>query len=321
MQSEVESKALTAQKRASVELPEPWKTFLDDVREAVGKINVSHRATRKVAGALHKEHYYSKPFENDHGKGCVHIRKQLKEIKDDKDIKNIIDNIVDPRIRCIVKDKYIEMKREDKKKSFSDRNNHPHLVTRKGTQIPIHSVRVRVDGTRKEIGAGATRRWVEFSSNHHIEIFKVKDKKGKPRWEGDVVTTMEAMKRQKAINDYNQAKKKAEKNNESFNLLPPGPVIQRDHSEGTIFQFSLCQGEIIEIIDEGSGVRSLKVIEKITKRERKSGPQLTVGFVSIYDARKSGERDLKEKTPEQLRKLECRKIIITPLGEIRTAND
>jgi hypothetical protein len=103
------------------------------------------------------------------------------------------------------------------------------------------------------------------------------------------------------------------------------PVIHRDHGPGTRFLFSLTQGEGIELDDDGK--RVVHVVTKITRRGEGPRERRTVGIVRHDDARMSAARDgseardLKEPSAEVLRKANCRKVLLTPLGEMRNAND
>jgi CRISPR-associated endonuclease Csn1 len=137
-----------------------------------------------------------------------------------------------------------------------------------------------------------------LGSNHHLEIVETKDEKGQPRWEGKVVSMYEAMRRLKAGE----------------------PVVRRDRGPDKKFLFSLAGGETVEVEAE-HGKRELHVVEKVTKRGQGERERCTVGIVPVGDARTSDERELREPSAEVLRNKGCRKVVITPLGEVRRASD
>ena len=308
--SDAAQKAPLEKNALFAEMPPPWEGFLDDVRAAIHDTTVSHRVSRKVAAALHEQTIYSKRHPDENGKECVHIRKPLQDLSP-KDI----DAIVDPAVRECVRDKLAELGHTAPKKAFTDRGNHPTLRAKDGREIPIHKVRIRKSETTKRIGGdGARARNVKLGSNHHVEIIETTDKKGRKRWRGEVVSTLEAARRLRA----RQA------------------IVERDHGPDEEFKFSLAGGEIIELNStetkeetkkEKPGTskdrgRALYVIRTISITN--SG-RVTVDFAHINDARKKDDirkaGDWGRSDIDPLRRRGCRKMLVTPSGEIRRAND
>jgi CRISPR-associated endonuclease Csn1 len=281
-------------------LEPPWRGLLDDVRKAVEGMVVSHRVSRKVSGALHEETVYSKPHQDEEGKEFVHVRRPLGGPPKGLSEKEVAD-IVDRSVRERVKAKLEELGEKDPRKAFKDPKNHPALRAKDGREIPIHSVRVRVRVSPELIGGGAYARRVKLGSNHHVEIVEATDKKGNPRWEGHVVTTKEAMRRLKARE----------------------PIVQGDHGPGKRFLFSLADGEIVELNAE-QDKRALYVIRTVRTDRR-------VEFVGITDARKKGSRSERgtikgegawfTAAVDKLRERGSRKVVVTPVGEVRWASD
>ena len=282
--------ALHPRDRRFPKIPAPWPGLLDDVRAAVEAMLVSHRVSRKVNAAIHEETIYSKPHADPDGKPCVHVRKPLSKLSP-RDVTNIVDRKVRERVEA----KLTDLGEADPRRAFASPDNHPTLKARDGREIPIHSARIRVYESTTPVGAGARQRWVKLGSNHHLEILETTDRKGQPRWEGVVVSTYEAMRR----------------------LRADQPVVQRDHGDGKRFVCSLAGGEIIEL-DEENGTRGLYVVRTVRTDNR-------IEFVAITDARK--KEDIKKAGAwmtamlEPLRKRNCRKVSVTPLGELRRAND
>lgn len=297
-----------AAKRAPIErcrsfgkVDPPWPTFLDDVRRSIDGIVVSHRFSRKVSGPLHEKYNYSKPILgiDEKGKPCEfhRIRRPLQELS-----KTEVKSIADPAIRKLVLDKLSELGDKDPRKAFSKPQNYPHLLAKDGRKIPIHKVRINTKVTPFPIGEGPRQRYVTTKFNHHIEVVEVQGKKGEIKWEGHLVSLKEAYDRLKAKQ----------------------PVVKRDHGEGRRFVFSLAGGETIEI-DEGNSKRGLYVIRTVSRVKRGGKEYPRIEFVRINDAREKkkilGAKDWRSSLIEPLRLLNCQKVLITPLGEVRRAND
>ena len=101
-------------------------------------------------------------------------------------------------------------------------------------------------------------------------------------------------------------------------------MVKRDHGETARFVFSLAGGEVIEI-NEGEGKRGLYVIRDMTTVRQGKHEYPRVSFVHNNDARMKKEIQKDNawipKLLEPLRKMNCRKVVITPLGEVRSAKD
>lgn len=205
----------------------PWKTFLSDVRQSIEQIVVSHRPTRTIAGPLHAETNYSKPFAKaafrDAGattkpKTSVtkppvveyRVRKSLDKLTE-KDI--LGGAIVDPNVRAAVQKKFEELcavaaTKVDKTpaKMWNDLSkieNFPRLApsaarlakgdTSHGS--PIFKVRISTDNKPRTIGKGARQRQVASGkdSNYATMIYAVLNKDGKEvRWEHEIITRLDA---------------------------------------------------------------------------------------------------------------------------------
>jgi len=274
--------------RGAVKLPAPWGGFLDEMRGAVEGLVVSHRLSRKVNAALHEETHYSKIHQGEDGKPYVHVRKPLEALSE-----NEVRAIVDPAAAAAVRAKLDDLGMKDPKQAFKSRDNHPMLRTKDGRDIPIHRVRIRKVEPVETIGAGARERRVALGSNHHIEIVETTDRKGAARWEGVVVSTFEAARR----------------------LRAGEPVVKRDHGAGRSLVFSLAGGDMIEADDE-DGARRLYRVRTVSDN---------LEFVALNDAREKKEikqaQAWKKRSVDKLRELHCHRVIVTPLGEVRRAND
>lgn len=272
----------------------PWDSFLDDAAAAIDRIVVSHRVRRKVSGRLHEDTLYGPPWKGPDGKNYVRVRKPLEKLT-----AKMVNHIVDPTVRRLVKEKLAQIGGEPKQ-VFSKGENYPVLKTRDGREIPVRSVRIRIAESASQIGSGHHRRYVTKApgTNHHVEILRTTDKRGRTRWEGKTVTLLEAIQR----------------------LRSGKPVVKRDHGSDKEFLFSLGADDMIRIKepDDRPGLYRIRVIS-----DYESGVKFD--YVSIKEARKKDEiskaGDWFRKSPNQLREMKCRKVTVSPLGEIRQAND
>jgi len=271
-------------------VPVPWDAFLEDAQAAIDAIVVSHRVSRKVNGPLHEETNYSPPRVDEKGKTYVHVRKPIEGLSPGE-----VEAIVDDTVRKAVKEKLAELAGPPAK-AFANRENHPYIETRRGRPIPIHRVRIRKVLSPFPVGKDERERHVTSASNHHMEIIEVTDKKGNLTWDYCIVTQYQAMRR----------------------LRKGQGIVQRDHGAGKQFVFSLAPREVIELDNEQGDGRALYVIRSVWKNGQ-------VEFVRLADGRKMADiRKTKEvgwKVPNIFRTLNCRKVAITPVGEVRRAND
>ncbi|MDA8156752.1 MAG: type II CRISPR RNA-guided endonuclease Cas9 [Actinomycetota bacterium] len=269
----------------------PWENFFEDVRKDILGITVSKRVSNRVRGALHKETFYSPPKTDDKGKKYVLVRTGLADLSK-KDIETGLDYL-DERVRdCILE----KLNGGEAKKVFAHPEDHPVIKTKDGREIPIHKIRIRQSQDVFAVGKGDSARYVQADSIHHMEIIRTKDKNGNEKWEGFVVDMLEAYRR--------------------LHAKEPEPVIKRDHGENKEFVFSLAGGEIIELDELDKTGRGLYVVRTVPKSRQ-------IYFTPLADARILKDIGKKGLTayPETLKERHCRKVVVTPLGEVRRAND
>jgi len=296
--SDAARRARSERRRRFGSIKQPWPGFLKAVRKAIlENVIVSHCASRKINGRFHEDMFYSKIRRDENGEEYVSIRKQLGGESKHLSRPQVKD-IVDPIVRSRVREKLRELHTDDPRAVFSDSKNHPYLKTRDGHTVPIHKVRIRTSNTTVPLDKGMNQRRVMTGSNHHIEILEVKDKKGQTKWESVVVSRYEAIRRLRAHE----------------------PIVQRDHGDGKKFVFSLVGGDTISL--EQDGVNALYIVRTISKTKK---GRVTVEYVHINDGRKKTDiksaKAWKTGDMEPLRKMKCRKVSVTPLGEVRWAND
>ncbi len=293
MLSDAAKRAQSERRRQFGKVDPPWPGFQDEARSSIGEIVISHRVGRKASGPLHEGTNYSPQIQGK-DKNLRHVRKPIQNLS-----KREAEKIVDPKVRQLVLDK---LGGKEPKTVFSNSENRPCLTARDGRKIPIQKARIEKNISTFPVGRGSRERHVATDSNHHIEVIETLDKRGKPRWEGLLVSLKEARDRQRAGK----------------------PIINRDHGEDKRFVFSLAGGETIEI-DKGNGERALYIIRTISRAKQGRKEYPGIDFVHINDARKKKvilvAKDWKTGLIEPLRKLNCQKVLVTPLGEVRRAND
>jgi len=266
-------------------MPDPWSGFGSDVRQSIEKMIVSHRVERRVNGQLHKETFYGIIRSREDNKEHAVVRRRI-EMLTDKEIKE--NAIVDPSVRKAVETKLGELNLPPAK-AFQERVNHPHMPSRDGRNIPIHSVRVFQDVHPETIGG---TRQVQLRNNHHLEIFSKTDRNGKKMWRERIVSLLDAKHR----------------------LREHRPIIAKADEDGNPLIFSLAIGEAVELTLKGQ--KHLCVVQKITDSD--------YFFKFHNDARLDKERSkdkIRISGPNSLMKTNCQKVVVTPTGLIRYAND
>lgn len=277
------------------DLAQPWPTFAQEVRARLEEAVVSHRPSRKVRGPLHEETLYS-PVRNERGVpvedgAYTHTRKPLEKLS-----RGMIADIVDPVVRQTIEQKVAESG-GDPKRVFADAAQHP-FYPRSDRQVRIHRVRVRQKERPLRIAAEHRARHVLTGSNHHVEIVADEGRNG--RWDGSVVSLLEAHRRRNTGE----------------------PVVKRDHGQGKRFLFALAGGDTVELTVPGK-TAALYVVRGIGKLHQGGREYCQVALVGVNDARTLDEirasGDLLRVLVNKLRELGCRKVEVDPLGNTRAS--
>ncbi|WP_347158966.1 type II CRISPR RNA-guided endonuclease Cas9 [Pontibacter chitinilyticus] len=190
----------------------PWDTFYRDARTAIENILVSQKKNSKTVtswnrkvkdkdgkattlrqvsarGQLHKETVYGKRIDLfskkdsvEYGEEFYAVRKPLSELS-----KTMINNIIDPVIKTIIKerlkeyniciDSEAEIPKNVLKVAFNDPLYMPNKRGKSGRQNEIKKVRVRVPSTKMLKLKDNINQWVEPGNNHHVTIFRGVDGK------------------------------------------------------------------------------------------------------------------------------------------------
>ena len=275
---------------AAVATSEPWQGFRSDVEGRVLAINVSHRVRRKIAGALHEDTLYG-PTRRERE---FVVRKPLDALTP-----SMISDIRDPVVRKLVlarlEEHGITPGRGSKDRIPTDVWKDPLVLTsekesrRSSRPAVIKKVRLlRREKTIQSIRGGSA--FVKPGSVHHLCLFEWEEN-GKTVRDAEFVSMIDAVQR----------------------VQRHEPVIQRAHPRrpDALFLMSLSAGESVLIpID---GVERLFVFDTAASTSKQMWFRLhTAG------GRSSDKTNVVSKKPSSF---EGRKVTVTPLGEIRWAND
>ncbi|MCC6547729.1 type II CRISPR RNA-guided endonuclease Cas9 [Candidatus Sumerlaeota bacterium] len=279
--------------------PLPWTTFREDVEKEVHSILVSFRAQRHVRGALHEETNYGKGrAENE-----FVTRKKLSDLT-----APMIEQIRDETIRKLVQAHVADagdLNKALKQPLF--------LPNKKGDPVPIRSVRVTVTGSTllgMKDKDGNVYRYVASGSNHHVAIFEFKDRKGKRKREGVVVTMFDA------------AQREAENKRRHKEGRPLLPIVRREHPDrpDAKFLFSLCINEMVRLKDK-DGFWELCRVQKFSGGKSGESWKLDIFFrphtVSTIDDAET-KRRIRSLDPE---KTTIAKVHVDILGDEHPAHD
>jgi CRISPR-associated endonuclease Csn1 len=270
--------------------PVPWEGFRDAVAEAINKIQVSHRVTRKVSGPLHEETSYGPTgLKDDKGQDVFVYRKKLEALTC-----AMVEKIVDPVVKEIVKRRLLEFGVDPEKKGSISKDvwaEPLYMKSTKGAKVPIKKVRI-CDVFNNMIPVsdetGRPYRYVASGNNHHIEIYEYADAKGNIKRDGKVVSMFDAVQRSR------QGKL----------------VICRDHGDRKRFVCSLAKNEMFMLeVEEGRHV--LHRVQKISSNKQ------------IFFRHHLFAGDLQEEKPisKYPNTLKGYKVTVDPIGRIFPAQD
>lgn len=290
-------------------LPLPWTNFRPDVERMVNSILVSHRVSRKVAGALHEETIYgptSKPHrangaERPHANGWVEKEKEFVYRKSLESLTMaMIEDIRDSQVKSLVIARLTEkgIDPATAKKIPKEVWTEPLLMTRKGNRKSstpektnvIKKVRLlKRDQTIRPIRNGAA--CIKPGNTHHIALFDLPGSTpNKPKRDLVAVSMIDAIERVKRGE----------------------PIVQRTHPAipEAKFLMSFSFGEALQATIRGvTGLFVFRTASSTTTQMR---------FVSHTDARPSAEAEGFLVRPNTI---EGVKVTVDVLGRVRRASD
>jgi len=328
------------QQYAGEGIDEPWTAFRAEVEERVNEINVSHRAERKVAGALHEDTFYGPTSEE----GVFVVRKPLESISSNE-IALIRDEGVRKVIEARLAEHGIEVGRGNKidsrkwKQALCDENNPVLLPPSKkrlkrnpnAQGVPIKKVRVY----RRELTIQPIRverdeeTYVKPGSTHHLAIYEW-ESNGKRKRDAVFVTQLEAINRIKRQQQelsriiekwkgegISPQEARRRKRHAMSEIAKEYPVIDRTPPKNhptipldATFVLSLSRNEMV--------LADWKGEEKLLVFKTAASTQGQIYFAEHTDARRSSEY---QKFVANANTLNANKVTVDPLGRIRWAND
>jgi CRISPR-associated endonuclease Csn1 len=287
------------------DVPLPWPRFIEDVRERVDQITVSHRAMRGVRGALHEATFFGATQKNEEpstadrpwAKDWIEDasafvrRKPVVTLTKVKQVMKVRDKAIREILLGHLRKQGIDVENTDKiqKDAFTGAN-----IPRMPSGVPIRRVRlVEESTTSRRVSTSRQFQYVKPGSNHHI-VYRATGQGQGERWIAEVVAMWDACGR----------------------ALRGEPLVNRVSTEQARFVMSLSIGEMFEMIrDDGEIICC--VVRKIDQPGRRMHYKLHT------DARPAGEikKDNLCKSPDKLRLAQARKITVDALGQIRDAAD
>ncbi|MDP8222404.1 MAG: type II CRISPR RNA-guided endonuclease Cas9 [Candidatus Lernaella stagnicola] len=300
-------------RRDEMHVPPPWEGFRGEVERVLCRqvrtwnvdgreittegILVSHRAERKIGGALHEETSYGPTADP---------KVFTSRVKVENLTGAMVARIRDKTIRRIVREHLLAQDIDPAKKTGVT----PAKAWQTMPQLPVSAARRRKDPTLPESipirkvrvlktidrpllmpgPDGEPYRAVITGSNHHMEIVEEIDAKGRRKWVGIPVTMLEAARRARRANE---------------------PIIQRDHGEKRKFVMSLCKGEAVFVETNG---------EFNPYRVQKMDQQGRVWFRRLTDAGPVEQKKLLQKNVGALSG-KIFKIALDAVGRVKSCHD
>jgi CRISPR-associated endonuclease Csn1 len=295
--SDAAQRAPLEHRRRFASLEAPWLNFADSVRAEIGRIVVSHRVSKKVSGALHKETNYSS---KEYGVNTRRHRVMLTDLSQKDVMSESV--IVDRGVRELVREKLVSLGGGEPKKVFAVPENLPCFVTADSRRIPIKKVRIQETVKTRKVGEGHRARFVKPGGNHHLEIFGEPGADGQDKkWDTLGVVSM--------LDAYERLRKRE-------------PIVRKHSEPPWQFRFSVSSGETLAF-DDGPFKGELLVVRTISEEEKTGS--VKIEMAPINDARQKGEirksNQWITKSPNELRKWQARKVVVSPLGEVSKARD
>lgn len=196
-------------------LPHPWPEIESHLRAKLPEIIVSHRANRKLSGALHREMNYGRTGEKDEKYEYFVRRVPLTGIT-----KGQIKMIRDKRIRQIIEEQ-VEAAGGDPKKAFPP---FPILSDKDGKKTEIKKVRIMIKRqpelmTQLHQQKGS---YADILENHHIAVYKTADGK----IYSETISLIKAIQLMKKEGRSNPVDKKGPRGGELVMSLCKGDMIE-----------------------------------------------------------------------------------------------
>lgn len=264
----------------------PWETFTRDVAEHCERVVVSARVRRKVSGPLHEETFYRHDGKDGRDKDVYSVRKHLWQLTPTD-----VAIIVGPGVRSVVEEALGRLGQSDPRKAFLKKEN---LPVYRGSQM--RAVRIRRTDELFVIGQGPHARHVAVERNHHVAVFMRPGRGGKMMADRVVVSQFDAQTR----------------------LVRRQAVVQHPVGAEPCPNFrTLSVSETLECpwLDGAARFQTVRSV----------GKDPSVALTTLEDARTLAEVNANgakvRMSVEQLRQKGAKKIVVTPLGDVRPCGD
>jgi CRISPR-associated endonuclease Csn1 len=291
--------------RAWRNIPKPWTSpeFEHEIQKQITQMVVSHRPEHKITGELHKGTNYGKPYLWN-GKSTVHTRCATSALSA-SDIE-ADDVIVDRTVRDAIRTKLVEV--GGNPKAFEKPENLPYLVGANGKTIPIRRVRIRQTKGPKSVAAGSRERFVDSAGIHHAALFVVRDTARKETWISEVIQTTDV---------YNRCPRRDKRKGRPKNHVYGAAVsrVSKEYPEAD-FLFSLMKDDTVEM-----DFKTERAIFRVKKFYANGQIWFAPANNAQQDADQIRQKTTWSKSPNTLRPLNPRKVVVDLLGKVHPAND
>ena len=298
------------------DIPKPWGSFSSDLFEAIGKVNVSHRVSKRVRGKLHKETVYSKEL-NGPNKGKFVTTVSLNGITSAQ-----VKKICDERIKELVTERLKEYKgKADKafeQPLYLPVNKEKEKAGKRKIDgcVPVRRVRI-VENSQTMVPIGDNA-WCEPGNNHHVEIFRAKVK-GKEMLIRRVYTLLEVANNLAGMTGCKDKEKMKKAIVRRENPFPDDPTIT-----DVEFVMSLAIGESVLVDIEGN-----EVLYRVRKMSYGSNAVSAIDLFLWKDSlakfdgvpQKGNVDVLRFRNINEIEKYSVKKVVVESLGRVRWAND
>lgn len=261
---------------------------IDNIRahaeKMIDRIIVSHKASRKVSGALHKEFLYGVTGKTDNKNVPeVVIRKPMASLSTLKHINEIRDE----HIREMAVE-HLSKTNNDFKKAFQNPENPFGFTTKNGGFVPIKTVRCTSARSVTPIAQAERRRIVWTMGNHHAEIVETLDKKQQAKWKvKTIVTNLDAHRRLKQGGEAS--------------------IIERHNNDLETFVCALHANDMVELTHKG---------ERLVCRVQKMDVNGNITFRQHQDADIKNEKTQIKLVASSLMKAKATFLSVNCLGKV-----
>ncbi len=288
------------------QMPPPWDRFLDQARESILAIHVSHRPLKRLRGSLHNAMFHgptSKPERKTDGSDRPwaghwvedpHTFVRRKAVTEITNARHLC-KVRDPAIREILRQHLTRQGIDpDKKGDYPTNAFAGNNTPRMPSGVPIRKVRMlERSETFRPVSDRREFQFVKPDSNHHI-VYREQGDGDKPTWTAKVVPMWDVARRAKR----------------------GLPLVDRATPDGQHFRFSLALGESF-LMNAEDGTSQLCVVQKLDQRSKR------IHYFLHHDARPRDEikKDNQYLSVSRMQRVQARKVTVDPLGRIRWAND